>query len=70
MRVSTMSKKKSLCWIALAALAGCSPAPTMTGYARLPAEELIDTISHGEPVDIADHVEEGKLTVFEFTAKW
>ena len=38
--------------------------------AQLDEDTLITTISHGEQVDIEDHLVEGQWTVVEFMAEW
>lgn len=38
--------------------------------AHLDEEGLISTISHGEQVEIEDHLVNGQWTVVEFTADW
>ena len=37
---------------------------------RMDASLILDTISHGERVDIEDHLITGRWTVIEFTADW
>lgn len=37
---------------------------------QLPAGELVATISHGEDVALAEHLEAGKWTLFEYGAQW
>ena len=57
------------------ALAIALPAVGCTTKIRLPTIKLdpatlVDTISHGESVDLQDHLVPGTWTLLEFTAKW
>jgi len=37
---------------------------------QLEAGELVATISHGEAVDLGEHLAPGKWTLIEYGAKW
>jgi len=62
---------KRLPMLALA-LAGCSNSGTgiKLPTTKLDPETLVATISHGETVDLEDHLVPGTWTLLEFGADW
>ena len=53
----------------LALAAGCSREVTLPST-PVDSGDLVATISHGDRVELADHLAPGEWTVFEFTADW
>ncbi len=49
---------------------GCSKTKTKLPTIKLDPATLVDTISHGESVDLQDHLVPGTWTLLEFTADW
>ena len=49
---------------------GCSKTKILLPTVKLDAATLVDTISHGESVDLGDHLQPGTWTLLEFTADW
>lgn len=73
--MSRLSKPKLLPVLALALLpAGCNRSTT-AGPIQLPTTQLdvstlVATISHGDTVDLDEHLEPGTWTLLEFGADW
>jgi hypothetical protein len=73
--MSRLSRLKLLPLLALALLpAGCNR-PGITGPIQLPTTQidpstLVATISHGDTVDLDEHLVPGTWTLLEFGADW
>ncbi len=66
-----MSRSKLLLLVPLALLpAACSNAGIKLPTDKLDPETLVATISHGETVNLEDHLVPGTWTVLEFGADW
>ena len=56
-------------WLLLRGCHPSGPTPTLP-TAKLEAAELVQTISHGETVDVDANLREGRWTVVAFGADW